>query len=55
MTDPSIEQYSRPIYEEEDEAFGEINLDEYRFNFGLIFLNGDTYEPITLPEGLGRI
>ena len=55
MSDPSILQYSRPIYQEEDQEFGAINLDEYRFNFGLVFLEDFTDEAVALPEGLGRV
>ena len=37
MTDPTITILSRPIYEAENEEFGVVNLNDYRFNFGVYF------------------
>ena len=41
MNDPSILNLERPIYQEESEEFGSINLDEKRFNFGVFFKDLD--------------
>jgi len=37
MTDPTMNLFERPIYLEEAEDFGKINLDENRFNAGVSF------------------
>ena len=53
MNDPSILSYKRPLYEEEVDEFGEINLEEYRFNFGVYFTSGPN--PIDVPAEIGRV
>ena len=37
MTDPTIVNQTRPIYEEEAEEFGQLELEDYHFNFGVFF------------------
>ena len=37
MSDPSITTQTRPIYEYEAEEFGQLELEKYRFNFGVFF------------------
>ena len=56
MNDPIILSYSRPLYEEEVNDFGQINMNEYRLDFGVYVVRGDNRaEPIEIPEGIGRI
>ena len=57
MSDPNIIQYTRPIYESEVEEYGQINLDEHRFNLGILFLTEEEEEnvPLSIPEGVGRM
>ena len=56
MKDPTILSYSRPLYEDEVNELGEINLDEYRLNFGVFISNlEDKFTPIEIPAGIGRI
>ena len=58
MTDPSITILSRPIYEAENEEFGVVNLNDYRFNFGVYF---KTRNPdveggaLQIPSSIGRV
>ena len=35
MSDPTILAFDRPLYEEEVAEFDQINLDEFRMNFGV--------------------
>lgn len=37
MTDPDVFSFSRPLYGSEVDDFGEVNLHENRFNFGIYF------------------
>ena len=57
MNDPTVEVLSRPLFKEEVEDFGVINVDEYRFNIGMQFFQlddeGDTV-PLDVPESIGR-
>ena len=41
MNNPNILSYKRPLYEAESDELGQINLEEYRFNFGVYFTRGD--------------
>ena len=43
MNDPTINAYDRPIYAEEDTEWGSINLNDYRFNLGVVPFNDDGY------------
>ena len=56
MNDPTILSYNRPLYEEEVSELGQINLNEFRLNFG-VFLSSanDFFEPVEIPVGVGRI
>ena len=36
MSDPTIQSYSRPLYKDEVDEFGKINMHDYRFNFGIV-------------------
>ena len=54
MNDPSIQNLERPIYEEESEEFGNINLDENKFNIGVFFVDTDN-ETMLIPENVGRV
>ena len=54
MNDPSIQNLERPIYEEESEEFGTINLDENRFNIGVYFNDADN-KSMLIPANVGRI
>ena len=52
MHDPSIQSYTRPIYVEEDEQFGDVALEDYKFHYGIYLeIWGD---PLHLPESIGR-
>ena len=56
MSDPTIQSYTRPLYEEEIAQKGYLNLDEYRFNFGVyISSENDTKGNVEIPEGIGRV
>ena len=58
MTDPSITILSRPIYEAENEEFGVVNLNDYRFNFGVYFKtrNADVEgAALQIPSSIGRV
>ena len=54
MQDPKIGNETRPIYKEETEHWGRMNLNEYNFNFGVYFID-KTDNPIRIPEGIGRV
>ena len=52
MHDPSIQSYSRPIYDEEDSFYGDLDLKDHFFNYGIYLeIRG---EPVSLPEKIGR-
>ena len=57
MSDPNIVQYTRPLYESEVDDFGLINLDEYRFNLGILFttLQEGNVVPLSIPKSMGRM
>ena len=56
MNDPIILSYSRPLYEEEVDDFGQINMSEYRLDFGVYITSfSNREEPIEIPEGIGRV
>ena len=56
MNDPTIISYNRPLYKEEIADFDLIELDEYRWTFGVYFTNSDNPNiPIELPAEIGRI
>ena len=57
MTDPTITILSRPIYEDENEEFGIINLNDYRFNFGVYFTtkNAELKGSLLIPPSIGRV
>ena len=54
MTEPSTANNTRPMYEEEVAHFGQLNLEDYSFNFGVYFTNKDD-EVIPIPENVGRV
>ena len=54
MLDPSKTNNTRPIYEEEVAKFGQLKLDEYDFNYGVVFRNKRD-QPIRIPEDVGRV
>ena len=54
MLEPSTANNTRPIYEEEVAHFGQLQLEDYKFNFGVYLTNEDD-EPVELPEDVGRI
>ena len=54
MSEPNVNIQNRPIYKEEVENFGSMQLEEYRFNFGVYFTNRHN-EPIEIPESIGTI
>lgn len=54
MTDPSASVFKRNLYEVEDEAFGLINLHEYRMDIGFVVLDQDE-KKTELPPSIGRI
>ena len=43
------------MFEEESNEFGDINLDEHRFNFGVYFQNDSSHEALEIPSSIGRI
>lgn len=53
MSDPSLQLYSRPIYESESVEKGDINLAEYKVNLGIVtdFSESDLEE---IPAKIGR-
>ena len=56
MNDPIILSYSRPLYEEEVNDFGQINMSEYRLDFGVYITSSyDRAKPIKIPRGIGRM
>ena len=57
MTDPTITILSRPIYEDENEEFGIVNLNDYRFNFGVYFStkNPELEWALPIPSSIGRV
>ena len=54
MNDPSISSFTRTLYHEETEEYGEMNLHDYMFAFGVVFIGADK-NPIHLPESVGRM
>ena len=58
MTSPTIESYTRPMYDEEIADFGAVNFKDYKFIAGIyLFTQSGTNndrEPLELPENLGR-
>ena len=54
MSDPTITNQTRPIYEHEAEEFGQLELEDYRFNFG-VFFRDRFGNSVDIPEGVGRI
>ena len=54
MSDPTIVNQTRPIYEAEAEEFGQLELEDYHFNFGVFFTDrhGD---PLEIPPEVGRV
>lgn len=57
MTDPSILSYARPLYESEVNDFGQMNLNEYRFNIGVFFSEGEDADSkiVEIPASVGRV
>ena len=60
MRDPQISVLTRPLYEEEVIEFGEINLHDFRFDFGVFFrpgkaVNDYPQEYVSIPPNIGRI
>ena len=55
MRDPTVSSLERPMFEEESIEFGDINLDEHRFNFGVYLKNGSSNEALEIPSSIGRI
>ena len=57
MSDPNITIIERPVYEEESVNFGQLNLQEFKFNFGVYIVSwNEEYEgEIEIPESIGRI
>lgn len=55
MNDPAILSYERPLYEEEVNSFDYLNMDEYRYNFGVYFTSRHDPEAIAIPESVGRV
>ena len=57
MEDPIVSNQSRPIYKEETEHWGRMNLNEYNFNFGVYFTKTvDGFDVATrIPEEVGKV
>ena len=58
MNEPQIQSYTRPLYEEEVNEHGEINLHEQRYNFGVYFTDGGNKgkaKPFEIPKEVGRV
>ena len=53
MSDPSVQLYSRPIYKEESDEFGEMNLHDYKVDLGIALLDKKN-GVIPLPDRFGR-
>ena len=51
MTDPEVQVFTRPIFQDEVEEAGETIFSSHKMNFGLAFKRGDVgseiYEPVT--------
>ena len=41
MNDPSINSFTRTLYREETNEYGEMNLHDYTFDLGVVFLGAD--------------
>ena len=55
MTDPSVQSYSRQLYDEEVTEMDILNIgNDYLFEFGIYFTIGRTDEVIDIPESIGR-
>ena len=52
MSDPNIQSYKRPLYRNEVEDFGQINLDQSFFNFGIFVTSNEV--PVELDPRIGR-
>lgn len=57
MTDPTILSYARPLHESEVNDFGSMNLDEFRFNIGVVFTDGHDKDSqvVEIPTTVGRV
>ena len=54
MNDPDIVVLERPIYEEESDDFGMVNLREKRFDFGIV-ITDKTSNKLSIPTEIGRV
>ena len=55
MRDPSVSSMTRPMFIEESIDFGDINLNDFRFNIGVFFKSGKTKEKIQIPDSIGKV
>ena len=53
MDNPMIQSFTRPIYENDQNDMGAVNLAEQKFSVGA-FLAGKQMSAINIPEALGR-
>ena len=54
MEDPSIQSFTRPIYAEEIEEFGEMKFSDYHFSVGVYVYGREFSDTMVIPEELGR-
>ena len=54
MRDPSVSSLKRPMLEQESTDFGDIVLEDFRFNLGVYF-EGKNGKPLDIPVNIGRI
>ena len=54
MHEPTIQSYQRPIYHEEDQSFGVMNLNDTHFHYGIAFF-ANKGAPFQFPESMGRV
>ena len=54
MRDPNVSSLTRPMLEAENTDFGDIMLEEFRFNLGVYF-HGKDRKPLEIPTDIGRI
>ena len=56
MKDPSILSFTRPVYVEEMEEYGEMKFSDYQFSVGVHvrYRNEGEWRTLVLPEELGR-
>ena len=55
MTDPSVMSFERPMFKYEAEEFGQFNITDLYFDFGVYFTVNFSKDPILLPPEIGTL